>query len=77
MRLYRVFPLLVAFSHSHSSFFHFVISLSLDPTTDIVLLPNKTPKCSAAAHWRHSPIELLYVRDKEAWCAVEKEDDES
>lgn len=42
--------------------FHLVISLSLDPTTDIVLLPNKTPKCSAAAHWRHSPIELLLVR---------------
>lgn len=75
MRLYRVFPLLVAFSHSHSSFSF--CYLSLDPTTDIVLLPNKTPKCSAAAHWRHSPIELLYVRDKEAWCAVEKEDDES
>lgn len=33
MRLYRVFPLLVAFSHSHSSFFHFVISLSTRPPT--------------------------------------------
>lgn len=42
--------------------FFILLSLSLDPTTDIVLLPNKTPKCSAAAHWRHSPIELLLVR---------------
>lgn len=37
------------------------LSLSTRPPT-LSLLPNKTPKCSAAAYWRHSPIELLHVR---------------
>lgn len=55
------------FLHSHSPFHFFPLSLSI-PTTDIPsYLPNKTPKCSAAANGG-IPVELLlFVQRRVCW----------
>lgn len=76
MRLYRVFPLLVAFSHSHLVFFHLVISLSRPDHRHYLCCRTKLQN-AAPPPIGGIPQSSCCMFVDNAWCVVEKEDGES